>query len=114
MQTGDEQEISGWMRVWAGSAGPRSWEPGTIDLDASAVHGTPPGWIIVCIDEGRSMVYDAHDLRVCHPVTGMDPPPLPPCRWLLSCEQPAVRMQPRPLMSPVPVCAAHSAEHHLR
>lgn len=97
--TADDAEVVHGIRVWTGYS-----EPGTVDLNAHDSQSLPDCFVIHT-DGGRRFVADGANTRVRHALTDMPPPDLGQCRWLMSCDQNAFRMQPHVLMSPVPVCS---------
>lgn len=106
--TADEVEIVQWLRVWTATL-----DPGTVDLTAPWACTVPAGSVAVRFDSGRGVVIDCRSTHAVHPHSGEPPPPLGRCHWVRSCEHEAVRMQPHPLMTPVPVCADCIRAFHL-
>lgn len=109
MRTADDVEITDGLRLWTGRL-----DPATADLATrGAGRAYADGWLVVHTDAGRTVMIDAESTAAAHPATGEPPPPLGGCRWVLACARDAVRMQPHPLMSPVPVCAPCIQSFHL-
>ena len=105
MHTVDGVEVVHDLRVWL-----NPYESGTVDLRHAPSFGASSDMLRVHVDAGKVVEVSARTVRSRHTDSGQAPPLLPKCQWVLSCTLPSVRMQPHPLMSPVPVCARHVAE----
>lgn len=100
MFTTNGVEIVHNLRIWTADL-----QPCTVDLQAPPPGAVPrAGWFHGRTDTGSSVLIDSHRATITHPVTGSTPPVLGRCRWVATCDQAAVRMQPHRLMSPVPTC----------
>ena len=109
--TADQVCIIDGLRVWILSdaePGLPAWtlpyEPGTVDLTSAPGPPDSDSAVRIDLDSGRSVIVPAQTLTACHPRTGQLPPYLGTCRWIGTCTEPAVRMVPHSLMSPVPAC----------
>jgi hypothetical protein len=100
MFTADGVEIVHNLRVWTVHL-----VPCTADLQSRATGDVPSGWFHGRTDTGSAVMVEGCRAAVVHPATGKGPPVLGRCRWIATCDQDAVRMQPHRLMSPVPTCA---------
>jgi hypothetical protein len=110
--TADQVCITDGLRVWTrpdAEPGFRVWtvpqaEPGTVDLTTALTPPGPDPAVRVDLDSGRSVIVTTTTLTTRHPRTGQRPLALGICQWVGTCAEPAVRMVPHPLMSPVPAC----------
>jgi hypothetical protein len=114
--TADRVGITAGLRVWVlprPEPGLYVWalphEPGTVDLTTAVTPAGRDPVVRVDLDFGRSVIVTAAMVAACHPRTGQRPPGLGICRWVGTCAEPAVRMVPHPLMSPVPTCGSCAA-----